>query len=216
MTDQPMTAAPAPGTPPAGASAWVSVDLDAISDNVAELCRRSGDAEVMAVVKGDAYGHGLVPAARAALRGGATWLGVAQLAEAVELRGAGVTAPLLTWIFAPGADVGAAIDAGIDVTAGSAWTLERRARRRPHPGDRRARSSSRWTPGWPVAGRSARPGTPSSRAWPRRRPREPSRSPASGRTSPGPTHLRIRPCGPSRSGSSRRSPSSSAPGSTPG
>jgi alanine racemase len=123
MTDQPTTATPAPGTPPAGASAWVSTDLDAISDNVAELHRRSGDAEVMAVVKGDAYGHGLVPAARAALRGGATWLGVAQLAEALELRRAGVSAPLLTWIFAPGADVGAAIDAGIDVTAGSAWTL---------------------------------------------------------------------------------------------
>lgn len=108
----------------AGASAWVTVDLDAIRDNVAELRRRAGSAQVMAVVKADAYGHGLVPASRAALDGGATWLGVAQLNEALELRAAGVTAPLLTWLFVPGADVGAAIDADIEVTIGSAWTLD--------------------------------------------------------------------------------------------
>ncbi len=120
MTDA--ATAPAPAT--AGASAWVTVDADAIRDNVAELVRRAGPAQVMAVVKGDAYGHGLVPAARAALAGGATWLGVAQLEEALALRGAGVTAPLLTWIFPPQGDVGAAAAAGIDVTVGSAWSLE--------------------------------------------------------------------------------------------
>ena len=90
MTTSPVSAPP---PAPAGASAWVSVDLDAIRDNVAELVRRAGSAQVMAVVKGDAYGHGLVPSARAALAGGATWLGVAQLDEALELRGAGVDAP---------------------------------------------------------------------------------------------------------------------------
>ena len=79
---------------------------------------------MLAVVKGDAYGHGLVPSARAALDGGASWLGVAQLAEALELRKAGVTAPLLTWLFPPGADVGGAIDADIEVTVGSGWTLD--------------------------------------------------------------------------------------------
>ena len=120
-----MTTSP-PATDPAtaGASAWVSIDLDAIRDNVAELRRRSGSAHVMAVVKADGYGHGLVPTARAALDGGATWLGVAQLAEALALRAAGVTAPLLTWLFVPGADVGGAIDADIEVTVGSAWTLD--------------------------------------------------------------------------------------------
>ncbi|MGL4178794.1 MAG: alanine racemase, partial [Dermatophilaceae bacterium] len=76
-TSDPDSSPPAAATPPAGASAWVEIDLAAIRDNVAELDRRSGSAEVMAVVKGDAYGHGLVPAARAALAGGATWLGVA-------------------------------------------------------------------------------------------------------------------------------------------
>ena len=123
---RPMTATPAsaPTPAPAGASAWVDIDLDAIRDNVAELARRAGSAQVMAVVKGDAYGHGLVPSARAALAGGATWLGVAQLAEALDLRRAGVTAPLLTWLFPPGADVGGAIDADIEVTVGSGWTLD--------------------------------------------------------------------------------------------
>ncbi|WP_377644389.1 alanine racemase [Oryzobacter terrae] len=121
-----MTTTPAPPTDPAttGLSAWVDVDLAAIRDNVAELSRRAGSAEVMAVVKADAYGHGLVPCARAALDGGASWLGVAQLAEALELRRAGVTAPLLTWLFAPGADVLGALEADIEVTVGSAWSLE--------------------------------------------------------------------------------------------
>ncbi|MBM6402760.1 alanine racemase [Phycicoccus sp. CSK15P-2] len=115
-------AATAPAT--AGASAWVTVDAGAIRQNVAELLRRSAPAEVLAVVKGDAYGHGLVTAARAALAGGATWLGVAQLDEALRLRAAGVEAPLLTWLFPPQADVGAAVDAGIDVTVTSPWSLE--------------------------------------------------------------------------------------------
>lgn len=121
-----MTETSATATDPAsaGLSAWVDVDLDAIADNVAELRRRAGSAQVMAVVKADAYGHGLVPSARAALAGGATWLGVAQLAEALELRRAGVTAPLLTWLFAPGADVAGAIAADIEVTVGSPWTLD--------------------------------------------------------------------------------------------
>jgi alanine racemase len=118
----PPASAPAPA--PTGASAWVGIDLDAVRDNVAELARRAGSAQVLAVVKGDAYGHGLVPCARAALAGGATWLGVAQLAEALELRAAGVTAPVLTWLFPPGADVAGAVDAGIDVTVGSDWTLD--------------------------------------------------------------------------------------------
>lgn len=119
----PVTPPPAPSAPPAGASAWVTVDLGAIRDNVAELVRRAAPAEVMAVVKGDAYGHGLVPAARAALAGGATWLGVAQLDEALRLRAAGVTAPVLTWIFVPGADVAAAVAADVEVTVGSRWSL---------------------------------------------------------------------------------------------
>ena len=113
-----------PADPTAGLSAWVTIDLDAIRDNVAALRRSAGPAEVLAVVKADAYGHGLVPSARAALSGGATWLGVAQLAEALTLREAGVTAPLLTWLYAPGADVRAAVAADIDVTVSSPQMLD--------------------------------------------------------------------------------------------
>ncbi|MFC7491363.1 MULTISPECIES: alanine racemase [unclassified Knoellia] len=117
-------AAPVSATPPEGASAWVTIDLDAISDNVRELARRSPGAEVMAVVKADAYGHGLVPSARAAVAGGATWLAVAQLREALQLRAAGVSTPLLTWLYVPGVDFGAAIDADIDISVSAPWALD--------------------------------------------------------------------------------------------
>ena len=109
---------------PAGTSACVEIDLEAIRDNTAELKRRAGSAEVMAVVKADGYGHGALPAARAALAGGATWLGVAQLDEALALRAAGIDAPLLTWLYVPGADFARALRAGIDVTVSSTWALD--------------------------------------------------------------------------------------------
>ncbi|MEI2778695.1 MAG: alanine racemase [Tetrasphaera sp.] len=109
---------------PAGASGYVEIDLDAIRDNVRELRRRAGDAELMAVVKADAYGHGALPSARAALAGGATWLGVAQLAEALHVRAAGITAPMLTWLYVPGADFDAAILAGIDLGVAAPWALD--------------------------------------------------------------------------------------------
>jgi alanine racemase len=109
---------------PVDASGWVEVDLDAIADNVRALRERSGPAALMAVVKADAYGHGLVPAAKAALAGGATWLGVAQLAEAKALRAAGIAAPVLTWIYPPGSDLAAAIAADIDLSVAAPWALD--------------------------------------------------------------------------------------------
>jgi alanine racemase len=102
----------------------VEVDLDAIAANVAALRARAGSAELMAVVKADGYGHGLVPSARAALRGGAAALGVAQLTEAVAARDGGIDAPMLTWLYAPGADVSGALDRGIEVTVSSGWQLD--------------------------------------------------------------------------------------------
>src|SRR6201995_1693510 len=71
------------------------VDLGAITANVAALCELVRGSQVLAAVKADGYGHGRVPAARAALAGGAAWLGVADLDEAVALRRAGLTAPVL-------------------------------------------------------------------------------------------------------------------------
>ena len=111
------------GASTVGLSAWADIDLGAISANVAELSRRAGDADVMAVIKGDAYGHGLVPVAHAAVAGGATYLAVAQLTEALAARAAGVTAPILTWLFPPGADLAAALRADLTLSAGAPWAL---------------------------------------------------------------------------------------------
>jgi alanine racemase len=98
--------------------AEVRVDLDAIRDNVA-LLRAGTTAEVMVVVKADAYGHGMLPVARAALDSGASWLGVCTLDEALALRRAGITAPVLAWLFAPGLPLHEGVTAGVDLGVGS-------------------------------------------------------------------------------------------------
>jgi alanine racemase len=102
--------------------AEVVVDLDAIAANTAALRERVG-RPLMAVVKADGYGHGLVPAARAALAGGADALGVAVLEEALALRAAGVTAPVLAWLHAPGTDHAAALTADVEVSVNAEWGL---------------------------------------------------------------------------------------------
>jgi len=91
------------------------IDLDAVRDNVAALVAQVAPARTMAVVKADGYGHGAVPVARAALAGGAHWLGVADLAEGVTLRDAGIDAPVLAWLHDPDADFAVAVRRGIDV-----------------------------------------------------------------------------------------------------
>ena len=104
-------------------TARVTVDLDAISRNVEVLRKHAGSAAVMAVVKADAYGHGLLPSARAALGGGASWLGVAQLSEAMALRDDGIRAPLLSWLHVPGTDFAGAVAADIDLSVSALWSL---------------------------------------------------------------------------------------------
>jgi alanine racemase len=91
------------------------IDLDAVTANVRTLVEQLDGTRAMAVVKADAYGHGAVPVARAALAGGASWLGTADLGEAQELRAAGIDAPILAWLHDPGAEFGPAIAAGIDL-----------------------------------------------------------------------------------------------------
>lgn len=96
--------------------AVATIDLDAVTANVRTLAART-DAAVMAVVKADGYGHGMLPAARAALAGGATWLGVATLDEALALRAAGLEAPVLAWLWTldETAALREALAAGVDV-----------------------------------------------------------------------------------------------------
>jgi alanine racemase len=92
---------------PPGTVTWAEIDLDAIAANVRSFCRFVGpQVQVIAVVKANAYGHGAVPVARAALRGGATRLAVHRLLEGVELRQAGIQAPILVMGYIPpdGAD----------------------------------------------------------------------------------------------------------------
>jgi alanine racemase len=101
------------------------IDLEAIRRNVAALRSRAGAAAVMAVVKADGYGHGMVPSARAALDGGAAWLGVTMAAEALELRAAGIGAPALAWLLGPNDDWTAVAAADVDVSVNARWALDR-------------------------------------------------------------------------------------------
>ncbi|WP_067197679.1 alanine racemase [Microbacterium sp. XT11] len=100
-----------------------SIDLDAIADNVRHLRRLTG-VQVIAVVKANAYGHGAAAAAVAALSGGATRLGVAEIPEALDLRRQGVTAPILAWLHAPGERFEQAAEHGIEVGISSFDQLE--------------------------------------------------------------------------------------------
>ena len=91
-----------PATRPAGATTWLEIDQSAILNNVRRL-RSLVNARVrlMAVIKANAYGHGAVATARSALAGGADTLGVASLAEALELRAAGIGAPVMVLGYVP-------------------------------------------------------------------------------------------------------------------
>lgn len=118
---------------PAGVMRETLIDTAAITENVRHL-RRLTDSEVIAVVKADGYGHGAVRSAIAALAGGATRLGVADVSEAIALRRAGIDAPVLAWLHAPGASfveaAGLGIELGISsfdqlVAAASAATADR-------------------------------------------------------------------------------------------
>lgn len=99
------------------------IDLDALRHNVRQLRDVAHPARVMAVVKADAYGHGAVPVARAALEAGAAWLGVAHVSEGVALRRAGIEAPILAWLHTSGTDFTAGVEHGLDLGI-SGWELE--------------------------------------------------------------------------------------------
>lgn len=118
-----------------GAEREAIIDLPAIFSNVSRLVSMVAPAQLMAVVKADAYGHGMLPVARVALAAGAGWLGTAHVSEALELRAAGVEAPILAWLHTPSTDFGAAVAQGIDVGC-SGWELDHiaaaaRAQERP-------------------------------------------------------------------------------------
>ncbi|MEO8394978.1 MAG: alanine racemase [Chloroflexota bacterium] len=98
-------------------SSWVDIDLDALATNVRGLKSLVGDSVALfAVVKANAYGHGAVPVARTALLNGAEYLAVASMQEAVELRSAGIEAPILVMSYVPAQAIRQAVRQNITVT----------------------------------------------------------------------------------------------------
>ncbi|CAL9554251.1 alanine racemase [Streptomyces sp. enrichment culture] len=107
--------------------ARAEIDLAALRANVRALRERAPGAAVMAVVKADAYGHGAVPCARAAVQAGATWLGTATPQEALALRAAGTGLPddvrIMCWLWTPGGPWREAVEARLDVSVSGMWAL---------------------------------------------------------------------------------------------
>lgn len=110
--------------PAAGPFREAVVDLSAIRDNIAALRTRIGTPYFLTVVKANAYGHGMIPVAQAALAGGATHLGVADVAEALALRVAGIGAPILAWLHDPNENFETAVAADVTVCVSSIEQLE--------------------------------------------------------------------------------------------
>jgi len=94
------------------------IDTAHLASNIAYLKSTSKTA-LMAVVKADAYGHGLLGVGLSAEKAGADWLGVALLEEAITLRTHGVRIPILAWLVSPGSDFKSAVDHDIDVAVSS-------------------------------------------------------------------------------------------------
>ncbi|MFH8934416.1 alanine racemase [Streptomyces griseosporeus] len=112
--------------PTAPLRARAEIDLAALRANVRTLRARTPGAAFMAVVKADAYGHGALPCARAAIEAGAGWVGTATPEEALAVRAdAGVPADVrvMCWLWTPGGPWREAIDADIDISVSGMWAL---------------------------------------------------------------------------------------------
>src|SRR6478735_8374784 len=118
-----MTGSMADGSRPGRPFREAVIDLDALRDNLRTIAAQVAPAQVMAVVKADAYGHGALPIARAALDAGVSWLGTADLDEAMALRAAGIEAPVLAWLHDPEAAFEAAVAHDVDLGVSSAAQL---------------------------------------------------------------------------------------------
>ena len=98
--------------------ASAEVNLSAIADNL-KFIKGKTDAQVLAVVKADAYGHGLIQVGNAATDAGAEWLGTALLEEGIALRKSGIKIPIISWLTPLGEDFKTAIDLDIDLSISS-------------------------------------------------------------------------------------------------
>ena len=116
MTSQVRMPAAKAGIDPATACA--EIDLAAFRSNVSTL-QRHASVPVMVIVKADGYGHGMLECAREARTAGAEWLGVATPTEALQLREAGDTGPLLAWLYGVDEDLAPLVAADVDLSAQS-------------------------------------------------------------------------------------------------
>ncbi len=118
---------------------WIEIDLNAVEHNARQIADHIAPAELCAVVKADAYGHGDVPVAEAAVTGGAAWLAVALVEEGVRLREADIDVPILVLSEPVPTDVAAIVTYGLTPTVYSAEFVDQlaeaavRASRAPHP-----------------------------------------------------------------------------------
>ncbi|MFF4904323.1 alanine racemase [Streptomyces sp. NPDC001260] len=109
--------------PTAPLRARAEIDLAALRANVRTLRALASGAQLMAVVKSEAYGHGAVRCARAAVEAGAGWLGTATPEEALALRRAGLPGRIMCWLWTPGGPWREAVEADIDVSVSGMWAL---------------------------------------------------------------------------------------------
>ena len=103
--------------------ACAEINLKAIESNL-KFIKSQTNSQILAVVKADAYGHGLVPISKAAIEAGADWLGTALLEEALTLRKNGIKTPIIAWLTPCGEDFKSAIDLAIDLSISSIEVLE--------------------------------------------------------------------------------------------
>ena len=98
--------------------ASAEISLLAVADNL-KLIKSKTNAQVLAVVKADAYGHGLIQVGKAAESVGADWLGTALLEEGIALRNSGIKIPIISWLTPLGEDFNTAINLDIDLSISS-------------------------------------------------------------------------------------------------
>ncbi|MFJ4711169.1 alanine racemase [Streptomyces sp. NPDC088785] len=103
--------------------ARAEIDLAALQANVRSLRAHAPGAAFMAVVKADAYGHGMLPVARAAKEAGAEWIGTATPEEALALRAAGIPGRIMCWLWVPGGPWREGVEADLDMSVGGLWAL---------------------------------------------------------------------------------------------
>jgi alanine racemase len=104
--------------------ARAEIDLAALRANVRSLRDRAPGAAFMAVVKADAYGHGMIPCARAAQEAGAAWIGTATPEEALAVRAAGIEGRVMCWLWTPGGPWREGIEADLDMSVSGMWALD--------------------------------------------------------------------------------------------